>query len=134
MRRSPKFRRIQCTIRKKPFLLKKGSGMTFLLARTETLFSAEVSKLVMRLVRRYDQDEREIDGAVRWNSMVPKLRAESISEVRRAKILGHGLASTHLSRKQQDEVPVETPQCFKSLECARNVFACCPFVVFPSSS
>ena len=29
---------------------------------------------------------------------------------------------------------VETPQCFKSLECARNVFACCPFVVFPSSS
>ena len=29
---------------------------------------------------------------------------------------------------------VETPQCFKSLECAQNVFACCPFVVFPSSS
>ena len=25
---------------------------------------------------------------------------------------------------------VEPPQCFKSLECARNVFACCPFVVF----
>ena len=32
------------------------------------------------------------------------------------------------------ELDVETPQCFKSLECARNVFACCPFVVFPSSS
>ena len=29
---------------------------------------------------------------------------------------------------------VETPQCFNSLECAQNVFACCPFVVFPSSS
>ena len=28
----------------------------------------------MRLVRRYDQDERETDGAVHWNSMGPKLR------------------------------------------------------------
>ena len=37
-------------------------------------FEAEVSKLVMRLVRRYDQDERETDGAVHWNSMCPKLR------------------------------------------------------------
>ena len=36
--------------------------------------SAEISNLVMRLVRRYDQDERETDGAVHWNSMVPKLR------------------------------------------------------------
>ena len=36
--------------------------------------SAEISKLVMRLVRRYDQDGREIDGAVHWNSMGPKLR------------------------------------------------------------
>ena len=32
--------------------------------------------------------------------------AEGISEVRRAKILGHWLVSTHLWRKQQDEVPV----------------------------
>ena len=30
MRRSPKFRGIQCTIQKKLFLLKKGSGLTFL--------------------------------------------------------------------------------------------------------
>ena len=29
---------------------------------------------------------------------------------------------------------VETLQCFKSLECVQNVFACCLFVVFPSSS
>ena len=28
----------------------------------------------MRLVRHYDQDERETDGAVQWNSMGPKLR------------------------------------------------------------
>ena len=28
----------------------------------------------MRLVRHYDQDERETDGAVHWNSMGPKLR------------------------------------------------------------
>ena len=36
--------------------------------------SAEISKLVMRLVPRYDQDERETDGAVHWKSMGPKLR------------------------------------------------------------
>ena len=40
----------------------------------EHTFEVEVSKLVMRLVRRYDQDERETDGAVHWKSMGPKLR------------------------------------------------------------
>ena len=50
VRRSSKFRRIQCT--------------TFL----------EISKFVMRLVRRYDQDEIESDGATHWNSTWPKLR------------------------------------------------------------
>ena len=48
----------------------------------------------MRLVRRYDQDERETDGAVHWNSMGPK-RAENISEGRKAKILGLRSASIH---------------------------------------
>ena len=36
--------------------------------------SAEISKFVVRLVRHYDQDGRETDGAVHWNSVVPKLR------------------------------------------------------------
>ena len=69
-------RRIQCSIRKKPFLLKKGSGMTFLACESfkGDSLSAEISKLVMRLVRRYDQDERATDGAVHWNSMNPILR------------------------------------------------------------
>ena len=35
---------------------------------------AEVSKLVMRLVRRYDQHERGTDGAIHWKSMGPKPR------------------------------------------------------------
>ena len=35
---------------------------------------AEVSKLVVRLVRLYSQNERETDGAVHWKSMGPKLR------------------------------------------------------------
>ena len=35
---------------------------------------AEISIYVMRLVRDYDQDERETDGAVHLNSMIPKLR------------------------------------------------------------
>ena len=49
--------------------------MTFLLTNiSEEILEAEVSKLVMRVVCRYDQDERETDGAVHWNSMGPKLR------------------------------------------------------------
>ena len=35
---------------------------------------AEVSKLVMRLVRRYHQHKRETDGAVYWKSMGSRLR------------------------------------------------------------
>ena len=36
--------------------------------------SAEISKLVMRFIHHYDQDERETDAAIHWNSIVPKLR------------------------------------------------------------
>ena len=35
---------------------------------------AEISKLVMRMVRQYDQDERETKGAVQLSSVSPKLR------------------------------------------------------------
>ena len=38
--------------------------------------SSEISKLVMRLVRRNDQDEREIDGAVQLELDGPKQRSE----------------------------------------------------------
>ena len=31
-------------------------------------------KLVMKLVRHHDQDERETDGSFHWKSMGPKLR------------------------------------------------------------
>ena len=72
MRSSSKCRRIQCTIQKRLFLLKKGSGMTFPAYKhfKGDSLSAENSKLVMRLVRRYDQDERENQTAlfivIRW--------------------------------------------------------------------
>ena len=35
--------------------------------------SAAISKLVTRLVRHYDQEERETDGAVQWDMINPKL-------------------------------------------------------------
>ena len=35
--------------------------------------SAETSKFVVRLVRHYDQHERETDGAVHWSSFISKL-------------------------------------------------------------
>ena len=106
MRSSPKCLRIQCSTLEKFFLLERGSGMTFLRANLskETLFQPKCQKSAMRLVRRCGQDEREIDCAVHWNSMGPKLRNafHKLGE----KILGHGLASTQLSLKQQDEVAV----------------------------
>ena len=40
----------------------------------EFLLKPKSPNLVMRLVRRYDQDERETDGAVHWSSLGPKLR------------------------------------------------------------
>ena len=67
--------RIQCATQKKSFLPGKGSGRKFPACQS---FSGEcheagISKLLMRLVRHYDQDEREISGAVHWNTMGPKL-------------------------------------------------------------
>ena len=35
--------------------------------------SAATSKMVMRLLRRHDRHEREIDGAVHWKTMSPEL-------------------------------------------------------------
>ena len=35
--------------------------------------STAISKVVIRLVRHKDQEERETDGAVHWNTMSPKL-------------------------------------------------------------
>ena len=37
-------------------------------------FESDVAKLVMKLVRHHDQDERETDGSFHWKSMGPKLR------------------------------------------------------------
>ena len=67
--------------------------------------SAEISKLVMRMVRR---EKKWWTRTLRRYSLVfyGSKTAQSISEVRRAKIPEHGLASTHLSRRQQDKVPI----------------------------
>ena len=94
-----KFRRIQCTVQDKLFLLSKRSGMTFLPTNIskEITPRAEISKLVMRLVRRYDQDERETDGAVQ--EFDGSKTSKSISEGRRAQILGLRLASTHFMKE-----------------------------------
>ena len=63
MRRSSKFRRIQCNIQNKLFLFENGSGMTFLpTSLSKETLQADISNLVMRLVRRYDHDERETNG------------------------------------------------------------------------
>ena len=62
-------------------------------------FSADVSTYFLRLVRHYEQEERESDRAFHWNDVLPNLGNASWHE-----ILGQRLASAHLQRKQQDEV------------------------------
>ena len=82
MRSSSKFRRIQCTLaQNKLFPLKKEGGVTFQPVNNseEILLKLKSEKLVMILVRRYDQHEREADGSK---------TAKSVSESWRAKILG----------------------------------------------
>ena len=76
MRRSLNFRRIQCTIPKEVIVIgaRKWNDILACESFKGDSLSAELSKLVMRLVRHDDQDEREPDGAVHWNSMVPNLR------------------------------------------------------------
>ena len=68
-------------------------------------FESAVSKLVMKLVRHYDQEEREADGDVHWKSMAPKLRHAFQREG------GHTLfrlasSSAYLQKEQQDQVPM----------------------------
>ena len=76
MRCSPKFWWIQCTIRKRLFLLEKGSGMTFLLANLskETLFQPKFQNCSWDWYVVMTKNERETDGAVHWNPMGPILR------------------------------------------------------------
>ena len=51
-------------------------------------FSADVSTYVLRLVRHYEQEERESDRAFHWNDLLPNLANASWHE-----ILGQRLAS-----------------------------------------
>ena len=105
-------------ILKKLFPGKRGQGMIFLSAifQRKYFFSvykffkgniseAEVSKLVMRLVRRYDQDERESDDAVHWNSMVPKLR-KAFQKAGGHKFSDSVWLQQFYEGRIQDEVPV----------------------------
>ena len=57
--------------------------------------SAMISKLVMRLVRHYDQEERGTDGVVHWDTKKTKT-AESISIPKSTKVFGQGVASPPL--------------------------------------
>ena len=54
--------------------------------------SAVISRMVRRLLCHYYQDEREIHGAVRWNTMSPKI-TESIRTLRSTKLLTKKISS-----------------------------------------
>ena len=57
-----------------PFLRPRGSGKLFLpILRMEDLLSIAVSKMVTRMVRHYDQDERQSDEALHWDTIRPVL-------------------------------------------------------------
>ena len=67
---------------KELFTRRKGSGKLLLpIHRTEDIFlSTAISKLVTRLVRHYDPEERQSDAAVHWDTIRPKLRERSRTE------------------------------------------------------
>ena len=53
----------------------------------------------MRLVRHYDQEERETDGAVRWNTINLNISESMWRQKRSAKVFGKGLAPTHFVKE-----------------------------------
>ena len=63
----------QYTSRKEPFQRWKESGGSFLLAlhMHENIFRQPPQKMVTKLVRHFDQDERQTDAAVHWDSIRP---------------------------------------------------------------
>ena len=67
----------------------------------EDALSTEISKCVMRLGRRNDQDEREFYGAVRWGFGGTRI-SNCVPEARRERFLGLGLDQVHLLGKRQD--------------------------------
>ena len=66
--------------------------------------STAISKMVTRLVRHHDQEERQSDAAVHWDTT--RTIAESVRGRRSTRFLRNRLASTHRWRKEQDEVRV----------------------------
>ena len=65
---------IQCTFRKEFSMKeKKWKSIPACPSFKGKSLSTAISKLVTRLVRHYDQEERETDGAVHWNATNPKL-------------------------------------------------------------
>ena len=65
-----------------------------------------VSKMVTRMVRHYDQDERQSDAALHWDTIRPVLLKAFAKHGARDFSDWKTLASTHSWRKQQDEVRV----------------------------
>ena len=102
----PLLKNMNFSMRNKFFLLKKGSGMTFLLVvNSEDIPLKPKSQnwpgdwdVVMIKTKR---KQTALFSGIRWSKTT-----KSISQGRRAKIPGLRLASTHFWRKQQDEVPV----------------------------
>ena len=59
---------------KEPFFRRRGSGKLFLpILRMEELCQLRSSKMVTRMVCHHDQDERQSDAALHWDTMRPVL-------------------------------------------------------------
>ena len=65
-----------------------------------------VSKMVTRMVRHYDQDDRQPDAALQWDTIRPVL-LKAFAKHGEHEISQKTLASTYSSRKQQDEARFE---------------------------
>ena len=108
MRTLSAFLPAQCACsQKEPFLRRKGSGKILLPINSSYGGSlpTAISKMVTRLVRHYDQEERQSDGAVHGGTIGPKL-VKVFAKQGARDFSEEALASTHPWRKQQDTVRI----------------------------
>ena len=65
-----------------------------------------ISKMVTKMVRHHDQDERDHDGAHHWNTMCPVLLRNFGDQIFISMMYRQRLDWTHAFRQQQDEVRI----------------------------
>ena len=120
MRTLSAFLPAQCTRQKEPYLRRKEGGQLLLpIHRTKEDPNSDL-QMVTRLVRRNDQEERQSDAAVHWDTRRPKLLrafadrgAQDFSEKR---LLRHILQGSNKTRFEYREDSKISLTCLRAIQ------------------